>query len=221
LPLCHPTFYGLLPLLLVFHEAPGVVAALLEVHALLCAAAGLSPRVAVSVAEPGVVFLVELEVSEPGVVSVAAAAAAHVSAPRASADIRVAVPVSAPASRAVVVVDSSAPPRSVACPNVDYFAIPASSFEVVGNQCVHNTSGARANHALGNRLSISDLRRNRMSAHGHNKPSRGRSNVIDTNDLPIGATTSRSRRTCLSLYRGRRTHSMYRVRLPRREAPQR
>jgi len=201
------TFYALLPLLLASLEGESIVDARLEVHALVFAAGILSPEVAAVAVEPVVLFAAELEISEPAVVFVVVASVVDVAEPPASADIRVAFPVSAPASLAAAEVGSSGHPRSVPCPNVDYFATPASCFEVAGYQFVHNTSGARANHGLGNRLSISDPRQNKTVEHGHNRPSRGHSNVSGTSDLAMGATTSRSRKTNLPLCQGQRKHS--------------
>jgi len=71
----------------------------------------LSPEVVVLVVEPEVVF---------------------VSEPQASVDIAVAFVVLVPVSVVVVEVDSSGRPRFLAFPNVDYFASPSSSVEVVG-----------------------------------------------------------------------------------------
>ena len=76
------------------------------------------------VVEPEVVFVDDLEVSELGVV--------FVSEPQASVDIAVAFVVLVPVSVAVVEVDSSGRPKFPAFPNVDHFARPSSSFEVVG-----------------------------------------------------------------------------------------
>ncbi len=106
------------------------MAAHLEVHALLSAAAQLSREavvlaaqpfreVVVLAAEPVVVFAAEPEVSEPVVVFAAVASVADVAEPPASVDIRVAFPVSAPASLVAGEVDSPGRPRSVPCPNGD------------------------------------------------------------------------------------------------------
>ena len=71
-----------------------------------------------------VVFVVDLEVSELGVV--------FVSEPQASVYIAVAFVVLIPVSVVVVEVGSSGRPKFLAFPNVDYFARPSNSFEVVG-----------------------------------------------------------------------------------------
>ena len=85
------------------------------VFALFFAAAALSAEAAVLVAEPEVVFVVDFDVSEP----------------QASVDIAVAFVVLVPVSVVVVGVDSSGRPKFLAFPNVDHFASPSSSVEVV------------------------------------------------------------------------------------------
>jgi hypothetical protein len=115
---CHPTSYVLPPLLQVFPEAESVVAEL-QVFALVFAAAELSLAVFVLAAEPGVVFV--------AVVSVA-----DVAEPQASVDIPVAFAVLVPVSVVVVEVDSPGRPKLFAFPNVDHYASPSSSVEVVG-----------------------------------------------------------------------------------------
>jgi len=82
-----------------------------------------------------VVVAAEPEVSEPEVVVVAAELSSEVvvaAEPQASVDIAVAFVVLVPVSVAVVEVDSSGRPKFPAFPNVDHFARPSSSFEVVG-----------------------------------------------------------------------------------------
>jgi len=89
--------------------------------------AGLSPEVVVVGAElspEAVVLVVEPEVSDPGVV--------FASGPQASADIAVAFVVLVPVSVAAVEVGSSGRPKCLAFPNVDHFASPSSSAELVG-----------------------------------------------------------------------------------------
>jgi hypothetical protein len=226
LTFCHSTSYVLLPLLRVFLGAASVVAHLEvyalpfvaaepevvfvavrpDVYALLFAAAELSPEVVVLAAEPAVVSVV--------------ASVADVAEPQASFDIPVAFDVLVPVSVVPVEVDSSGRPKSLAFPNVDHFATPASSVEVAGNQFAHNTSGARTNHGFCNALSIPDLHQNKILEHYGNKPSRGHSNVIDTNDLAMGATTSHSRKTSLSLRQEQRKHSTYQATLSLPEVPE-
>ncbi len=123
---CHPTSYPVFlpPLFQVFLEAESVVVAEPEVFALVFAAAELSPEVVVLVSEPGVVFV--------AVVSVAAVFVADVAEPQASVDIAVVFVVLVPVSVVVVEVDSSGRPKFLASPNVDHFASPSSSVEVVG-----------------------------------------------------------------------------------------
>ena len=88
--------------------------------------------VAAVVLEPEVVFVVDLVVSGPGVVFVAVASVADIAEPQASVDIAVAFVVLVPVSVVVVEVDSSGRPKFLAFPNVDQFASPSSSVEVVG-----------------------------------------------------------------------------------------
>ena len=85
-----------------------------QVFALVSVAAELSQEVAVLAVEPEVVYVV---------------AAAE---PQASADIAVAFVVLVPVSVAVVEVGSSGRPKCLAFPNVDHFASPSSSAELVG-----------------------------------------------------------------------------------------
>jgi hypothetical protein len=116
----HPAFYVLLPLLEVFLEADVVLAAEPEVVSVVVAA---EPEVAVLAAEPEVAVLA----AESEGVSVVGAAE-----PQASADIAVVFVVSVPVSVAVVEVGSSGRPKCLAFPNVDHFASPSSSAELVG-----------------------------------------------------------------------------------------
>jgi hypothetical protein len=164
------------------------------------------------VSEPGVVFVVDLEVSEPGVV--------FVSEPQASVDIAVAFVVLVPVSFVVVEVDSSGRPKSLAFPNVDYYASSSSSVEVVGQESVHSSIGARTNYGLCSILSNLDLHQNKNLEHCYNNPSPGYNNVSDTNDLPIDATTNHSRKTCLHLYQEQHTHRSYQATLSHPEVQQ-
>ena len=117
------------------------------------------------VVEPEVVFVVDLEVSEPGVV--------FVSEPQASVDIAVAFVVLVPVCVVVVEVDSSGRPKSLAFPNVDYYASSSSSVEVVGQESVHSSIGARTNYGLCSILSNLDLHQNKNLEHCYNNPSPG------------------------------------------------
>jgi hypothetical protein len=118
----HPTFYVLPVSLQAFLDAESLVAA------------ELSPEVAVSAVEPEVVSVAELSpevavlVVEPEVVVLVVGAAE----PQASADIAVVFVVLVPVSVAVVEVGSSGRPKFLAFPNVDHFASPSSSAELVG-----------------------------------------------------------------------------------------
>jgi hypothetical protein len=178
-----------------------------EVFALVFAAAELSPEVVVLVVEPEVVFVVDLEVSEPGVVSVALVFVADVAEPQASVDIAVAFHVLLPVSVVGVEVDSLGHPKFLAFPNVDHFASPSSSVEVVGLESVHSSTDARTNYDLCSTLSNPGLHQNKNLGHGHNNPNPGYNNVSDTNDLPMDATTNHCRKRCLPVRRGQRRHT--------------
>jgi hypothetical protein len=144
-----------------------------EVFVLVFVAAELSPEVVVFVVGPWVVF---------------------VSGPQASVDIAVAFVVLVPVSVVVVEVDSSGRPRFLAFPNVDHFSSPSSSVEVVGEESVHSSIGARSNYGPCSILSNPDLHQNKNLEHCYNKPSPGYNNVSDTSDLPMDATTNHPRK---------------------------
>jgi hypothetical protein len=156
-------------------------------------------------------------VVEPEVVFVAAEISPEVvfvSESQASVDIAVAFVVLVPVYVVVVEVDSSGRPKFLAFPNVDHFASPSSSVEVVGPESVHSSIGARTNSGLCSILSNLDLHQNKNVEHGYNKPSPGQNNhVSDTNDLPIDATTNHSRKRGLHQYRQQRKHRSYQVSL--------
>jgi len=177
--------------------SPEVVALADEpaVSVLVFAAAELSPEVVVLAVEPEVVVLA----AEPGVV--------FVSGPQASVDIAVAFVVLVPVSVVVVWVDSPEHPKFLAFPNVDYYSSSSSSVEVVFEESVHSSIGARTNYGLCSILSNLGLHQNKNLEHCYNNPSPGYNNVSDTNDLPTDATTNHSRRRGLHQYQGRRKHT--------------
>jgi hypothetical protein len=187
-----------------------------EVFVLVFAVAELSSEVVVLAVEPAVVvlavelevvFVVDFEVSELEVVSVAVVSVADVAELQPSVDILVAFVVSLPASVVAVGVDSPGPPRFHAFPSGDCHASSSSSVEVVGKESVRRSTGVRTNDGLCSILSNLGLHQNKNVEHCHNKPSPGHNNASDTNDLPIDATTSHSRRTSLHLYQGQRRHT--------------
>ena len=151
--------------------------------------------------------MVPIEVSEPVVVFVAVVFVADVAEPQASVDIAVAFVALVPVSVSVVEVDSYGRPKSLAFPNVDYYASSSSSVEVVGQESVHSSIGARTNYGLCSILSNLDLHRNKNLEHGYNNPSPGHNNSSDTNDLPIDATTNHSRKRDLHQYQEERKHT--------------
>jgi hypothetical protein len=129
---------------------PGVAAPEVE-NAVVAVAVGSE------VAAPGVVFV--------GIVFVALVSVADVAGPQASFDIALTFDVLVPVSVVAVEVDSSGHPRSPAFPNVDYYASPSSSVEVVGQEPVHSSTGARANYGLCSILSNLDLHQNKNLEH--------------------------------------------------------
>ena len=159
--------------------------------------------------------MVPLEVSEPGVVSVAVVSVADGAEPQASVDIPVAFHVLVPVAAVAAEVDSPGRPRFLAFPNVDYHASSSSSVDVVGQESVYSSTGVRTNYGLCSILSNPGLHQNKNLELCHNKPNPGHNNVSDTNDLPMDATTSHSRKRSLHLYQEQRRH-MSQVSLPPR-----
>ena len=171
------------------------------------------------VAEPLVAFLAVVvtfvsEVSEP-VLFVASESVPDVAEPQASGDIAVAIVVLIPFSVVLVEVYTPGRPRSLAFPNVDYPASSSSSVGVLCKESVHSSTGVRTNRDLCSVLSNLGLHQNKNSEHSHNNPNSGHNNVSGTNDLPIDATTSHSRKTSLHLYQGLRRHTSQVSRSPR------
>jgi len=179
-----PTFYPafLPPLFQVFPEAGSILVVGLGV---VFAAAALFPWVAVSVAEPEAVFAAALEAAEPGLV--------FVSETQASVDIVSASPVLVAASVFLIGVYSSGRPRFLFFPNIGHYSSSSSSVEVVCEESVHSSIGARTNCGFCNVFSSPDLHQNKNLGHSYNNSSPGHNNVTNTSDLPIDATTSHSR----------------------------
>jgi hypothetical protein len=173
-------------------------------------------EVAVFAVEPVVASVVGLEVSEPGVAFAAVAAepgvvvvfvaelAADVAEPRSSVDIPVLSAVLVPVSVVVVGADSPGRPRFFAFPSIDYYARSASFVEIVGEESVHNSMGARTNCGSCSILSSLDLHQNRNLEHCYNNPSPGHNTVSDTNGHTMDATTSHSRKRGLHLFQEQR-----------------
>jgi hypothetical protein len=111
-------------------------------------------------------------------------------------------------------VDSPERPRFFAFPNIDYYASSPSPVEVVGAESDHSPTGVRTNYGLGSIFSNLGLHHNKSSEHHYNNPNPGHNIVSDTNDLPMDATTSHSRKTCLHLYQEQSTHRPYQASLP-------
>jgi hypothetical protein len=160
------------------------------------------------VAEPGVAFVVDLEVSDPGVFWVAVVSTAHVSERQTSGGIPFVCDVSILLSGVVWVdLDSSGHPMLFAFPNIDYYTSSSSSDGVAGQESVQNSTNVHANDDLCSILSKPGLHQNKILGHCHNKPNLGHDNASDTNDLPMDATTSHSRKTdrrpCLEQHKHR------------------
>jgi hypothetical protein len=113
----------------------------------------------------------------------------------------------------VVDLDNSERPKFLAFPNVDPFASSSSQLEVVGQESVHNSIDVHANDDLCGIFSNLGLHQNKILEYCHNKPSLGHDNVSDTNDLPMDATTSHSRKTDLHLCLEQHKHLPYQVTL--------
>ena len=133
--------------------------------------------------------------------------------PQASVDIRIAFDVSSPVSGVAVEVGSPGRPRFLAFPSVDYHASPSSSVEAVGQESVQNSTSVRANDDLCSILSNVGLHQNKILEHCHNKPNLDHNNASDTNDLPMDATTSHSRKTGLHPCLEQHKHRPYQVSL--------
>jgi hypothetical protein len=114
--------------------------------------------------------------------------------PQVSVDIALAFDVLVPVSVVVIEVDSPGRPKFRVLPNNDLFASPSSSVEVVGKESVHSSTDVRTNYGLCSTLSNLGLYQNKNLEHCYNKPTPRCNNVTDTRHLPMGATTSRSRK---------------------------
>jgi hypothetical protein len=158
------------------------VAAEPDVFVLVSAVVELSPEVVVLVSEPADFLLSELQ---------------------AFVDIAVAAVVLAAVSVVAAEVDSSGRPRFPAFPNVDYFASSSSSVEAAGWESVHGSSGAHTNYCFCSILANQYRHQNKNWEHSYNNPSPDYNNASDTNDLPIDATTSHSRKIDLHQFQGR------------------
>jgi hypothetical protein len=203
---CFPTYYVLPRRPQVFREAEPAAVAEHEVVAFFFPAAELSADVGLLAVEPGVFF-------------VAVASVADAAEPQASVGIAVAFLVLVPVSLVVVEGDNSGRPMFAAFPNVDHYASSSSSVEVVGWEFVHSSSGARTNYGLCSTLANLGQHQNKNSGPCHNNPSPGYNNVNDTNDLPMDATTSHSRKRSLPLDQEQRKHRSYQASLSHPEVP--
>jgi hypothetical protein len=178
------------------------------------------PEVVVLVAEPEVSALVfaAAELFPDVVVLAAVHEVAFVSEPQVSVDIAVAFAVLLPVSVVAVEFYNSAHPMFFSFPSVDYFSNSSSSVEVVGEESVHSSTGARTNYGLCSILSNLGLHQNKNLEYRYNNANPCHNNVSDTNDHPTDATTNHSRKTGPLLYQEQRKHHRCRVTLPHSEA---
>lgn len=100
------------------------------------------------------------------------------------------------------------PPKSFVFPNIDQHAIPSSSDEVDAPEFAHNAIDVHANGDHDRIPSILGQHQNKILEHSHNKPNPYYSTVNDTNDLPIDATTSHSRKIDQHLYQEPHKHHL-------------
>ena len=204
---CPPTFSVLYPRLRAFPETcrdviyPWVADSEAENTAVGAAALFWAAEPLADVVDPAVV--------DPGIVFDTLVFAADVAEPQASADIALAFDVSAPVSVDAVEVDSPGRPRFFVLPNIDSYSSSSSSDEVVDNESAHSSSGVRANCGLCSILSSRGLHHNKNLVHCYNTPNPGYNSTSDTNDLPMDATISHSRKIYLHLYQGHHTHHTY------------
>jgi len=215
-----------------FPEVAALVAEPVLVVAPVVAALVAEPFLVVA---PVVASAVGLEVSEPEVVSVDAVAAvsaepeavfvavvsadrgvlvvfvaavivADVAEHRFSVDIPVPSGVSVPVSVVVAGVDNPGRPRFFVFPSIYYDANSASFVEIVGEESVHNSTGALANCGSCSILSSLGLHHNKSLEQCCNNPSPGHNTVSDTNGHTMDATTSHSRKRDLPLSPEQRKH---------------
>jgi hypothetical protein len=151
---------------------------------------------------------------------VVAASVADVAELQASVDIVLVFDVLVPVPVGGVEVDSPGRPRFFDLPNVAHYASPSSSVEGVGQESVHSSTGVRTSYGLCSILSNPGRHHNKSLERSYNKPNPGHNNVNDTNDLPMDATTSHSRKKGLLLHQEQRTHRAYQAALSLPEVPQ-
>ena len=167
-----------------------------------------SESVVADVAEPVVLFVALVSVVSEPVLFVASVSVVaepvlvaesvfDVAEPQVSVDIAVVFVVLVPVSVVAAEVDSSGRPKFFSFPNTCSFPNCSNSVEVVGEESVHSSTGARTNYDLCSILSNPGLHQNKNLEHCYNNPSPGYNNVSDTNDLPKNATTNRSRNRSL------------------------
>ncbi len=145
----------------------------------------------------------------PGAAFVAVASLVYVSELQASGNIPALSVFSVPASGLVVEFYSPGHSTLLVSPSVDYYASSASSAAVAGNESVYGPIDDHTNYGPCNVLSIVGLHHNKNSGHYCNTPIPGHNSASDTNDLPMDATTSHSRKIDLQKSRGQRKRWAY------------
>jgi hypothetical protein len=84
---------------------------------------------------------------------------------------------------------------------------------------VHNSTGVLANYEFCNIPSNLGLHQNKNLEHGYNKPNPDHNNVNNTNDRPMDATTSHSRKTDLPVHQELHKHHSFQALLPHPVVP--
>lgn len=145
-------------------------------------------------------------VAEPGVFVGVLESADDAAEPQAVVDIALAFGSVFPLSGVAAWVDSSLRPRFCFFASIDWYAIFSSCSAAADEESVHSSTDGPTNSGLCKRLSSRDPRHNKSLEHCYSNPNRGYRNASDTSVLPMGATTSHSRK----IYRYRspeqRTH---------------
>ena len=81
--------------------------------------------------------------------------------------------------------------------------------QIADEESVDSSTGDRSNYDFCNILSTLDLQNDKTLERSYSNPIRGRNTVNDTNDLPKGATTIRSRKRGLQQRQEQRKHQLH------------
>jgi len=170
---------------------PGAASVVVEPEDVAAAAV---PEAVSAVAAPEAVSAV----AAPEAVSAVAVpeAVSAVAVPEAvSADIAAVLFVLLSLSAAAVEAYSSSRPRFFVFPSAGYSASSSSSVELCGEVSADIPTGVHASYGPGNILSSPGPHQNKSLEYYYNGPRPGYNTVIDTNGLPMDATTTHSRKT--------------------------